>query len=232
MESTPKINTNETYKMQWSLSTSEDKVSLLNGKHTTCLHSSNSSFLLAILFFVVETKDVFLAEHPVIKQDEIDINVKSETKTTFEFEYACESSLKTHHEEVPLESNETKFITRLGVHRAQQSFHCNVCDSKFGRKSSLTRHMLIHTGEKPFECNICNYKCTVKGYLQTHMRVHSSEKPFECNLCSYKSAVRGNLRTHMLVHSGEKPFVCNICDYKCKAKVSLQRHTMRVHVNK
>ena len=55
-------------------------------------------------------------------------------------------------------------------------FPCNVCKKKFRSNADLVRHSRVHTGVKPFTCDLCNTSFTLKGSLTTHMmRVHLND---------------------------------------------------------
>lgn len=54
----------------------------------------------------------------------------------------------------------------------EKPFKCNMCDKKFSRKLTLTRHMQTHSGFKPFECHICGKRLSRKHVLVQHLKTH------------------------------------------------------------
>ena len=41
------------------------------------------------------------------------------------------------------------------MHTGKKIFHCDECDKRFTRRSTLKIHKKIHTGIKDFQCKLC-----------------------------------------------------------------------------
>lgn len=59
-------------------------------------------------------------------------------------------------------------------HLNLRRFVCQICDSKFGRRSTLVAHIRTHTGEKAFKCKIegCEKRFAEKGNMEMHYKRH------------------------------------------------------------
>ncbi|XP_042893636.1 zinc finger protein 214-like [Penaeus japonicus] len=82
----------------------------------------------------------------------------------------------------------------------RKCFVCEVCGTKFLKKSKLKTHMKDHAKEKSYRCK--------KSYLVVHMRVHTKEKPYRCEVCEKGFSQKSHLVVHMRVHTKEKPYRC------------------------
>ncbi|XP_071058360.1 zinc finger protein 2-like [Pseudochaenichthys georgianus] len=81
----------------------------------------------------------------------------------------------------------------------KKDFRCSQCAKRFGRKSSLKRHIIIHTGEKPFTCSVCEKPFAHRGHLKSHMRIHTGEKPFSCRVCDKRFTRSRSVKSHKCV---------------------------------
>ena len=45
---------------------------------------------------------------------------------------------------------------------------CDICDTAFVRKETLTRHQRVHTGDKPYVCDMCDKCFREKGDKKKH----------------------------------------------------------------
>nr|XP_033933523.1 zinc finger protein 572-like [Pseudochaenichthys georgianus] len=81
----------------------------------------------------------------------------------------------------------------------KKHFRCSQCAKRFGRKSSLKRHIIIHTGEKPFTCSVCEKPFAQRGHLKGHMRIHTGEKPFSCRVCDKRFTRSRSVKSHKCV---------------------------------
>ncbi|XP_042857518.1 zinc finger protein 35-like [Penaeus japonicus] len=98
----------------------------------------------------------------------------------------------------------------------RKCFVCEVCGTKFLKKSKLKTHMKDHAKEKSYRC------FSQKSYLVVHMRVHTKEKPYRCEVCEKGFSQKSHLVVHMRVHTKEKPL--HRCDFNgqvCRGEGSL-----------
>ncbi|KAI8598996.1 hypothetical protein EDD21DRAFT_292387, partial [Dissophora ornata] len=53
-------------------------------------------------------------------------------------------------------------------------YHCQFCNKRFSRPSSLRIHTYSHTGERPFKCSEegCGRQFSVQSNMRRHLRVH------------------------------------------------------------
>ena len=70
------------------------------------------------------------------------------------------------------------------IYNNESPFKCNICNTSFAWKSSLTQHLNAHDNEKPFKCNICSMSFSQKYGLNTHLSTHNNSKPSKCNTCT------------------------------------------------
>nr|XP_054590346.1 zinc finger protein OZF-like [Nothobranchius furzeri] len=115
----------------------------------------------------------------------------------------------------------------LNSHTGQKPFSCDRCRS-FSQKTCLNSHMKVHTGLKPFPCELCGQRFSQKANLNTHLRVHTGQKPFPCELCGQRFSQKSHLNNHMSVHTGKKTFCCQMCGRVFSRKSHLNNH-MSIH---
>lgn len=120
-------------------------------------------------------------------------------------------------------------IIFIGVPRhTDKPFHCNICDGRFSRYSSLWSHKRLHSGDKPFKCETCGLPFAKAAYLKNHLRVHTGEKPFKCDVCGMQFSQSPHLKNHERIHSGERPYQCEVCEKTFARHSTLWNHR-RIH---
>ena len=81
------------------------------------------------------------------------------------------------------------------VHKGKKPFKCKICESKFGHKSDLKRHISVHEGIKPFKCYSCEYECARNNYLKRHIHDQNMRK-YQCAVCGSTFAEKAKLLRH------------------------------------
>lgn len=90
----------------------------------------------------------------------------------------------------------------MRIHNGHKPFKCDFadCDMSFTTQGHLTDHKRRHSGERPYHCEVCNDKFMRSSTLKIHMRRHTGEKPYKCDKCERAFSESGNLRTHLRIH--------------------------------
>lgn len=80
----------------------------------------------------------------------------------------------------------------------ERKFKCELCESAFGMKSNLKRHvMTVHEDRRGHQCEICGAAFGLKQNLETHVRVkHEKKKPFQCPICGASFGYKQVLQNH------------------------------------
>jgi len=109
------------------------------------------------------------------------------------------------------------------------SYNCDLCESVFKNKSSLTDHLNYkHVGIK-YPCDKCDFKAARKSNLRNHyLSKHSNEKLL-CDECSFQTALPRQLKHHKLTTHGGVSFNCDQCDYKTALESRLRAHKQNIH---
>ncbi|CCE63865.1 hypothetical protein TPHA_0G00270 [Tetrapisispora phaffii CBS 4417] len=107
------------------------------------------------------------------------------------------------------------------------------CNKSFARPSTLTEHQQsIHLGIKNHSCDVCGSKFSRKSHLERHLISHSAEKPFHCSFCDKGLTTRQQLKRHEITHS--KSFQCTFegCAESFYKHPQLRAHVLSVHLEK
>ncbi|CAD5121464.1 unnamed protein product [Dimorphilus gyrociliatus] len=146
-------------------------------------------------------------------------------KHTGDKPYKCDQCSKHFKSENTLSRHKQE------IHDQIRNWKCDICNSAFFNKYSLTHHALVHTGERKYSCNMCSKSFMRKGHLVAHKKAHlpSDKKEFKCSDCNAVYAYKSSLREHILRHTGEKPHKCEMCDESFRYRWQLKRHRLSVH---
>lgn len=98
-------------------------------------------------------------------------------------------------------------------------FICDMCGSKYQRRSFLIFHLKSHQGSFNMLCDLCSQFFNRKDALIRHMEKHHMKRRFKCKICEYKSCHKKHLREHMLRHGPKAK--CKVCH---KLFSNLRRH--------
>lgn len=120
------------------------------------------------------------------------------------------------------------------VERKPKPFRCTYegCNSTFGQKGSLTRHIRSrHENLRPHKCETCKKCFSAQWTLRVHIRnVHDKSKPHQCHLCPKAFGELFNLTKHIsIVHEGKKPFACPKCKRPFGYKGDMLKHVAELH---
>ena len=139
-------------------------------------------------------------------------------------------------------------LSHMASVHSEKKFFCDHCDSKFSRKSSLTRHYVKFHSNNPTpeqSCDNCGETFATLRQLQKHKRQY--HKRFECARCkksfssriylsihsrtSVNCALCGDvfcnntqLRAHTVSAHGGDEYKCDICAKKFTRKFRLSSH--------
>ena len=115
------------------------------------------------------------------------------------------------------------------THQVDLKYPCHVCDKKFNRLDSLTKHK--NTKHAPpdqkqmYACTLCESSYLFYHSLERHMRTHFQEGRYACTLCNKSFTSETRLATHMTFHTG---IICAICNITFSKIGNLNKH-MKKH---
>ena len=96
---------------------------------------------------------------------------------------------------------------------------CDRCESKFAKKSILTRHIKVvhesfHEGNRPHKCEKCDAEFNKECHLKDHIAaLHEENRPHKCKMCSLAFSFSTDLINHVsVVHERKKPepYIVNV----------------------
>lgn len=104
---------------------------------------------------------------------------------------------------------------------ASYEFECDICSSKFRRKTQLRKHMFAHTGNYRYKCMECD-----KGFLQLgHLKRHeNSHKWRQCNHCDETFEKWSTLVAHKQKEHAKVEIRCTVCNKVFHSKRGLKHH--------
>ncbi|KAF1765991.1 hypothetical protein GCK72_005945 [Caenorhabditis remanei] len=105
-------------------------------------------------------------------------------------------------ERTPFQLCEHKAIYHCPVD--QRVWRCVYCNTTFGRRGGLRRHVQMVHMQMMHKCPIENcphpgYKCTKA--LNAHIRTHT--RPYACDRCDAAYARKNDLQNHQLIHNNQ-----------------------------
>ena len=128
----------------------------------------------------------------------------------------------------------------LTEHNENDSYECEICDTKYHSKEELIDHVMkVHVGESPekkvpeklFKCEKCDATFLFHYKLKIHVETaHELEKPFKCEMCDKSYMTKSGLNYHIAIgHEGNLRFRCEKCGKGFTQKCSLEKHIGSVH---
>ena len=110
--------------------------------------------------------------------------------------YVCTICSKSFNEKGNLK-------THIGFHTDNRPFKCDQCNKTYKTNGHLKDHIEIqHMKIRRFECQICESKFGRRSTLIAHMRTHTGEKDYKCPIegCEKRFAEKGNMSMHYKRH--------------------------------
>ena len=110
--------------------------------------------------------------------------------------YVCTICSKSFNEKGNLK-------THIGFHTDNRPFKCELCNKTYKTNGHLKDHIEIqHMKIRRFECQICQSKFGRRSTLIAHMRTHTGEKDYKCPIegCEKRFAEKGNMSMHYKRH--------------------------------
>ena len=129
--------------------------------------------------------------------------------------------LKTNHYEI--------YGQKVLIKTYKNETKCPLCDSTFGYKMDMKRHVkAVHEGIK-YNCDQCEFHSGYTNLLRSHIkRVHELYR-HKCNLCDELFTHSDHLRDHIrVIHEGLH-YLCQICNRPHTRKKDLARHLVCDH---
>ncbi|XP_073450373.1 uncharacterized protein [Aquarana catesbeiana] len=204
-----------------------------------------------------ETEDTDISEDELYKEDEIPIEISTDTRDTLmrnvKEEDEEEIRVKIKEEEIPLEIGTDGRDIRINM----ESYSVISIDGKIeddikedssGENPITSSHLTLDsadllsdsslqsgsflaqrnfTADKPYLCYVCGRFFSRKTHLIEHERTHTGEKPFSCSECGKCFMQKSALALHQRIHTGEL-YPCPECG-KCFTRVSHLIPHQRTH---
>ncbi|CAI5767732.1 finger 11-like [Podarcis lilfordi] len=111
---------------------------------------------------------------------------------------------------------------------------CFKCGKKYGRKSTLKRHLKLHSSTRPYICPTCGKGFTEKCPLIAHTQTHTKKRrlrrePYECPECGEDFFTKASFNEHRASHTSEPTYSCPDCGKSYEAESRLVRHVAKAH---
>ena len=120
-------------------------------------------------------------------------------------------------------------LHRLSMHNTNKGWICDCCESRFGSKNALKRHMMIHLLPS-FSFSECDKKFLHASHLKTHKKLHQGIFNEICELCNKGFATKGGLSSHIIRNHFAK-LHCEVtrCSTTLSSKQGYKKHLKTGH---
>lgn len=120
------------------------------------------------------------------------------------------------------------------VHDGKKAFSCKYCETLFGRKYSLLKHIrLFHEPTATDRSHGSNDNNSQMDVTTTSSIQCQKNKLFRCNICNSKFASNRNLKYHIdRQHEKKKPFSCYLCGDAFSSDRNVKKHITAIHDRK
>ncbi|XP_062942046.1 zinc finger protein 717-like, partial [Cynocephalus volans] len=127
-----------------------------------------------------------LSQHPKIPTGEpFEYSGKGRSSNTVPIIFTCK---KVHMGETTCKyceygkaCNKSAVIAQEITQVEKITFHCDVCEKMFYKKTKLTQHQIIHTGEKHDKYSECHTSFIKKSYLISYQGTSTGKQFHPCN---------------------------------------------------
>jgi hypothetical protein len=177
------------------------------------------------------------SESQIIKTEADDEDIFCEEY--LEFQEAYEEEIeddRSFKQEIQIPLEKPREINRKSD--IKNIFSCDLCDSIFISKNTITGHMkLKHLKLKSYPCNVCGKIIQGKSNFNSHLNRHTKLKQYVCEFptaipgenCNKIFYSKSGWTVHQRIHTGLKRFKCLQCPKQYTFNSDLRRH-MYTHV--
>ena len=115
------------------------------------------------------------------------------------------------------------------MHNTNKGWICDRCDSRFGLKQALKRHMICHLPPS-FSCSECDKKFVHISHLKSHKKRHQGILNEICKVCNKGHATKTGISNHIIYNHFAK-FHCEVtgCSSILSSKSVYKNHLILVH---
>ena len=87
-------------------------------------------------------------------------------------------------------------VSPQSMFNTPQLFQCDLCDTEFYDRTTLTIHKRHVHGGRQFKCKHCGKSFSKKWNLRVHINIHTGETPYPCSICSKGFSNPNAMRKH------------------------------------